>query len=1097
MRKTQFGILLLAVITLVFNVVHAQNLSTNGRFSGKHFSIKEYGSAAQIWTGIQHKDGQYIFGNRQDILCFNGNEWSKVKVDKEKTSKEAQTLAYGSFVSHFFTSSSGTIFVGRENNFGYLGNSSKGELTYYPLLTKNEKDGFGKIWNIFEVNNGEVLFIGLKSIFTYKNGSITKYNIPAGFSGMVTKTSCRVGRGMLLVYQTEEEISKRKNKFLYIDILTGRCREVNGPETGIALNIRGSFEIDGKWYVLDLSKTLFQVIPSEDKFIWKATPSDFFPFISKYAPNYIARVDHQIYYCTENGGLIISNLKGEVTRVFDFNDELDNIFIHHFFIDHQKNIWLCLDNGIQFLETSSPLTYFKKKEGITSQIECIEFVDQHALIGLHTDIFLPVKKNDHSVLEPINQFGQYIFDIETLHTKKGKKTLVIGYNGLFEYFPATKTYKNVSPVYALSFAKDPTNPNRLFIALEAGLGQLELDNSGKWIYSDLVPDAGGETVSAAYLNGKVYFSIRNKGIGIYTLASKHFRILPIINQDKDNNNYYVQRFQNTIYVGTGNGIFFINSQNSKLERFRQNDEFLGVGHKNTIHRLINIEDRQLWVVTYKEFSDDKFEFETGWIEKNGNNWEYTKWPLSGLKDAGIISAIQQGPNNEIWLGANEGLFIFNPDAVRTRTSNLKIHVDRLEINGKIVAYDLRMTKKLEPLVYQNNSFKVVFHANCYSAQGPTMYRYKLEGFNDDWTEWSNLDFANFVKISEGTYTLKLQARNFYGQESEIYTYEITILPPWYRTFWAYLLYIIALIFVIIGVVQLSTKRVKRQNQKLEETVQARTKEIAEQNHQLEKQKEEITQKTTDILDSIHYAKRIQTTILPGETRLNELFDEHFVFYRPKDIVSGDFYWARDVQGKMIFSAIDCTGHGVPGALVSIVGNNGLLRAVNEFRLTEPNEILDKLREIVVNAFRSEGQADVKDGMDIALCSIDYSTGILKFSGANNECVIIRNGEIIELKPDKQPIGQFVDAKPFTLKSFDLEPGDCIYLYTDGYVDQFGGERMKKFKSKPFKALLSQIAALSMKEQYKIIQRTFDTWKEDLEQVDDVCVFGVKFIGKRS
>ena len=293
-------------------------------------------------------------------------------------------------------------------------------------------------------------------------------------------------------------------------------------------------------------------------------------------------------------------------------------------------------------------------------------------------------------------------------------------------------------------------------------------------------------------------------------------------------------------------------------------------------------------------------------------------------------------------------------------------------------------------------------------------------------------------------------------------------------------------------VQLSTQRVKRQNQRLEAIVKERTSEIAEQNHQLELQKSEITQKTTDILDSIQYAKRIQSTILPAPSRLNELFDDHFVFYRPKDIVSGDFYWAREIQGKTIFSAVDCTGHGVPGSLVSIVGNNGLLRAVNEFKLTEPSQILDKLREIVISAFKSEGQADVKDGMDIALCSIDYETGLLKYAGANNECVIIRNGEVFELKPNKQPIGQFIDAKPFDQQQFQLEDGDCIYLYTDGYVDQFGGEKAKKYKSRPFKTLLTGLMHLPMQLQLEAVQRTFDTWKGNLDQVDDVCVFAVRY-----
>lgn len=1093
MKKSVLYRWLILAILFINSAVFSQNLSTNGRFPGKYFSIKDYGSAAQIWTGIQSTDGLHIFGNRQDILSFNGQEWSKIKVDKEKTSQTEQTRSYGTFVSNFFQSSDGNIYVGRENNFGFLTHSSKGELVYKPLKTVDEKNAFGKVWNIFEINNGEILFVAEYGVYQYAKGKITPYALPQTFKGMLCKTSCRVDRGMLLSYQTDEEAANRTYRYLYIDILTGKARETEGPEEENSLNIRGSFEVNGNWYVLNLSKKLYRVKWVNNKLVWKLMPADFFGFIQNYAPNFIKREGNQVFYCTEDGGLIISDLNGQIKRVFDFNDNLENIFVHHVFSDSDKNLWLCLDNGIQFIETSSPLTYYKKKEGLTSQIETIEFIDSKALIGLHTDIFVTNKRDFHDFLEPVDVFGQYIFDLETIHTSKGPRTVVIGYDGLYEYFPLTNSQSKIAPVYAFSFGKDPSNPNRLFIALEAGLGVLEFKN-GAWEYNTLVPDAGGETVSCTFHQGKVYFSIRNKGIGIYNLRTKKYKLLPIKNIDKDNNNYYVQTFKNIVYVGTGNGIYFIEPNDKGVRLFEKNDSFLGKGHKNTIHRLINIDDKQLWVVTYREFSDDKFEFESGWLEQNGKNWKYTKWPFGGIKDAGIISAIQRAPNGEVWMGATEGLFIFNPKMSRQGSRKLDVHIDKIESDGKVRIFDIRNAKHLEAFDYQNNSFRVTFHSNFYSSQGPNMYRYKLEGFSDDWSDWSTLNFANFEKIGEGNYTLMIQTRNFYGQESSILHYEITILPPWYRTIWAFLLYAVCLIFVLFGVVQLSTQRVKRQNQRLEEIVQERTKEIAEQNHQLEKQKEEITLKTMDILDSIHYAKRIQNTILPTEARLHEMFDDYFVFYRPKDIVSGDFYWAREVQGKYIFASVDCTGHGVPGALVSIVGNNGLLRAVNEFRLTAPNDILDKLREIVISAFRADENMDVKDGMDIALCSIDKAESKLYYSGANNECVIIRNGEIIELKPDKQPIGQFVHAQPFTLQSFDLIPGDCIYLYTDGYVDQFGGDKMKKFKSKPFRNMLSEIADKSMKDQYQIIQSTFDNWKAEVDQVDDVCVFGVKFTG---
>ena len=602
----------------------------------------------------------------------------------------------------------------------------------------------------------------------------------------------------------------------------------------------------------------------------------------------------------------------------------------------------------------------------------------------------------------------------------------------------------------------------------------------------------GATFSLEAANGKIYFGIYDVGIGIYNTATKKLSVLKDKSLAKgDKKFYHVEEFKGQIYVGCDNKLYTISADDKKLVPFARNADFFGTPG-NTIHRIININNEQLWVVLYRKNGDGKSEFETGWLELRGKEWHWTKWPLQGLKKAGIISTIQKGPDNEIWLGASNGLFVLNFDAIKKIRNVLTLCIDRFEVNGKVYRYNVFKATQMDPLTYAENSFKVLFHANSFRGLGSMEYRYKLEGFNDEWSEWSSLNYANFQKIGEGNYTIKIQARNAYGIESEVLSYEVTVLPPWYRTIWAYILYVIALVILIFIVVQLSTQRVKRQNQRLEVIVLERTSEIAEQNNQLEQQKAEITAKTTDILDSIQYAKRIQTTILPTKTRLNELFDEHFVFYRPKDIVSGDFYWAREIQGITIFSAIDCTGHGVPGSLVSIVGNNGLLRAVNEFKLTEPHQILDKLRDIVVSAFKSEGESDVKDGMDIALCSIDYQSGILKYAGANNECVIIRNGEIFELKPDKQPIGSFIDAKPFTQKEFPLEDGDCIYLYTDGYVDQFGGEKLKKFKSRQFKTMLAGLSHLPMSEQFTVVQKAFDNWKSDLDQVDDVCVFGVRY-----
>jgi serine phosphatase RsbU (regulator of sigma subunit) len=221
--------------------------------------------------------------------------------------------------------------------------------------------------------------------------------------------------------------------------------------------------------------------------------------------------------------------------------------------------------------------------------------------------------------------------------------------------------------------------------------------------------------------------------------------------------------------------------------------------------------------------------------------------------------------------------------------------------------------------------------------------------------------------------------------------------------------------------------------------------------------------------------------------------DSFVIYEPKDIVAGDFYWMTQKENNVIFAAADCTGHGVPGALVSVICNNALNRSVREYNLSDPGKILDKTREIFIQEFEKSDE-DVKDGMDIALCSLsvdDKQSSVLKYAGAHNPLWIIRNGELIEYKANKQPIGKFDHVQPYFTHSINLKKGDTFYIFSDGFADQFGGEKGKKFKSANFKKLLLSVQDKSMEEQKKTILETFLSWKGNLEQLDDVCVIGVR------
>lgn len=256
------------------------------------------------------------------------------------------------------------------------------------------------------------------------------------------------------------------------------------------------------------------------------------------------------------------------------------------------------------------------------------------------------------------------------------------------------------------------------------------------------------------------------------------------------------------------------------------------------------------------------------------------------------------------------------------------------------------------------------------------------------------------------------------------------------------------------------------------------------------QKENLEVKNKEITDSITYAKRIQTAILPPDSVFKKHLKESFILYLPKDVVAGDFYWMEHLNDVVLFAAADCTGHGVPGAMVSVVCNNALNRSVREEGITDPGRILDRTRDIIVHEFGKSNE-DVKDGMDISLCALNTKTLELKWAGANNPLWYVRNGELLEVKPDKQPIGQYFNAKPFTTHSLKLQAGDVLYVTTDGYQDQFGGEKGKKYKASNLKQLLLDNHHRSLEDQKKAVMTSFIDWKGKNEQVDDVCIIGVK------
>jgi serine phosphatase RsbU (regulator of sigma subunit)/Tfp pilus assembly protein PilF len=268
--------------------------------------------------------------------------------------------------------------------------------------------------------------------------------------------------------------------------------------------------------------------------------------------------------------------------------------------------------------------------------------------------------------------------------------------------------------------------------------------------------------------------------------------------------------------------------------------------------------------------------------------------------------------------------------------------------------------------------------------------------------------------------------------------------------------------------------------------------LASQKREVQHQKEIVEEKNREITDSINYAHTIQTALLPSHETMKSVFPQSFVLLKPKDIVSGDFYWIAEKENYSFYVTADCTGHGVPGGFMSMLGTSFLNEIVNERGIIAPAQVLDELRVQLIKALKQKGAAgESKDGMDMTLCRIDKNTMELVYAAANNSLYVLREGTLHEHKPDKQPIGYYTDPKPFTQHTVQLQKEDVLYTFTDGYADQFGGQKGKKFKYKQLQELLVAVHTQPMEKQRDMLNDTLEQWRGDLAQVDDILVVGIK------
>ena len=601
----------------------------------------------------------------------------------------------------------------------------------------------------------------------------------------------------------------------------------------------------------------------------------------------------------------------------------------------------------------------------------------------------------------------------------------------------------------------------------------------------------------------------------------------------------------TIWVGSDKGL---NKFNSRTNNFKLYNSKNGLP-SDVVVAITQDKNGFLWITT--ENGLVKFDSTTNNIK--------TYTVEDGLQgDVFSLKSCITLFNNEIIVGGNNGFNIFYPDSIKTNKNTPLIALINFYIYDSLAFTDLSEIDKIKLTHYQNN-FSISFSALEFSNSTRNLYKYKLEGYDANWVETTSYDRkAKYTNLPYGEYEFAVMASNNDGIWNEsIKTIKIVITPPWWETWWAETIGILLFLLTILYFYKWRVSRLEIKQKQLEQTVKDRTFEVIEKNEELQQQSEELQllneslnqnneeitaqrdeiesqrdmvqmQKVKiegihkEVSQSIDYATRLQQSVLPNSKLLKRYFSDYFILFKPKDKVSGDFYWWSHIESNTVVSIADSTGHGVPGAFMSMLGISFLREVVQKGYITHTGVILRKLRKEIIKTLKQEGKlGEHKDGMDMAIVSINNETNIMQFSGANNPLYIITNTNLqilndnaetnsciklldnsdlniqstelrfYEIKPDKMPIAIYDKMDKFKTHEIQLQKGDKIYMFSDGYADQFGGPKGKKFKYKPFKKLLLENANKSMAEQKELLSNAFEDWKADYEQIDDVVVLGIE------
>lgn len=649
----------------------------------------------------------------------------------------------------------------------------------------------------------------------------------------------------------------------------------------------------------------------------------------------------------------------------------------------------------------------------------------------------------------------------------------------FNQFPISEGSLENS-INSLLFHKD-----NLYVGTERGLCRLDtLNDTINW-YTNRNSGLPHNKVNHLVLSsdGKLWLSTPGNKISYLENDSLVSKDIPLIQGILDIRAVLPDRSGSTWVATAGNGIFRV--WEDSIENLTTSEGLLS----DFCYALIKDNYGKVWV-----------SHRGGLSSINPNDGSI----ISLSEESGIpkemvfnANAVTRDENGLLWFGTSSGILSYNPQQEKRLNPAPALSIRSILVNNQPIETGPEIV-----LSHGRYSIRIQFIGVYLKDPASVSYQYQLEGLDNGWSEFFDQNFVLFNSLPDGRYRFMIRAMNAEGVVNETpVAFDIVIKKPFWKHWTFYLLVIVGLVMIITVIIQRRERMLQKEKQVLEKAVKERTHEVVLQKDKIKKQRDAIKAQKNRIEeinrnmgDSINYARRIQNAVFPPVRLLNELFPDNFLFFQPQQTVSGDFFWVTYYQGKKIVTVSDCTGHGVPGAFMSMLGITMLNELVHSTGITEPSEILNHLKNDVIKALRQdEAEIIAGDGMDMALCVYDPATSVLQYAGAFNPLVIISGGEMQVIDADPMPVGLgAIRERKFTQHEFKLSKGDVIYLFSDGYPDQFGGEKSKKFSRKRFLNLLQEIHKRPMKFQEQTLTKTLKDWMKDEQQIDDITVMGIRF-----